>query len=172
MGGVYPKRSPGQAAVTGVASSPPPGTRLHFLSRIGFSTPTARRFSSNVANNSRPRAFRSYFFIKEKALGDTRIYEIDHININSRHVQHLPSHRGHRRIQQVQSPASSLMGKSFRPAYSIKWLAHTFYETSGLGTANYEPMVDDWILINWGLLPLFKRIAESAWTLVVLDVDG
>ena len=32
-------------------------TRLQFLSRIGFSIPTARRFSSNVAN-SRSRAFR------------------------------------------------------------------------------------------------------------------
>ena len=36
---------------------PPPGTCLQFLSRIGFSIPTARRFSSNVAN-SRSRAFR------------------------------------------------------------------------------------------------------------------
>ena len=34
-----------------------PGTCLQFLSRIGFSIPTARRFSSNVAN-SRSRAFR------------------------------------------------------------------------------------------------------------------
>ena len=31
-------------------SSLPPGTCLQFLSRIGFSIPTARRFSSNVAN--------------------------------------------------------------------------------------------------------------------------
>ena len=35
----------------------PPGTCLQFLSRIGFSIPTARRLSSNVAN-SRFRAFR------------------------------------------------------------------------------------------------------------------
>ena len=35
----------------------PPGTCLQFLSRIGFSIPTARRFSSNVTN-SRSRAFR------------------------------------------------------------------------------------------------------------------
>ena len=35
----------------------PPGTCLPFLSRIGFSIPTARRSSSNVAN-SRSRAFR------------------------------------------------------------------------------------------------------------------
>ena len=42
-----------------VSSLLPPGTYLQFLSRIGFSIPTARRFSSNVAiNNSRSRAFR------------------------------------------------------------------------------------------------------------------
>ena len=35
----------------------PPATCLQFLSRIGFSIPTARRFSSN-AGNSRPGAFR------------------------------------------------------------------------------------------------------------------
>ena len=47
---LYPQRSSGQAVVTGV-------TCLQFLSRIGSSIPTARRFSSNVAN-SRSRAFR------------------------------------------------------------------------------------------------------------------
>ena len=40
-----------------VSSLLPPGTCLQFLSRIGFSIPTAHRFSSNVAN-SRSRAFR------------------------------------------------------------------------------------------------------------------
>ena len=40
-----------------VSSLFPTGTCLQFLSRIGFSIPTARRFSSNVAN-SRSRAFR------------------------------------------------------------------------------------------------------------------
>ena len=35
----------------------PPGTCLYFLSRIGFSIPTARRFPSNAAN-LRSRAFR------------------------------------------------------------------------------------------------------------------
>ena len=40
----YPQRSCGQAVVTGVV---PLGTCLQFLSRIGFSIPTARRFSSN-----------------------------------------------------------------------------------------------------------------------------
>ena len=41
-----------------VSSLLPPGTCLQFLSRIGFSIPTAaRRFSWNVAN-SRSRAFR------------------------------------------------------------------------------------------------------------------
>ena len=38
-------------------SSLPPGACLKFLSRIGFSIPTARRFPSNVAN-PRSRAFR------------------------------------------------------------------------------------------------------------------
>ena len=41
-----------------VSSLVPPGTYVpSFLSRIGFSVPIARRFSSNVAN-SRSRAFR------------------------------------------------------------------------------------------------------------------
>ena len=40
-----------------VSSNLPPGTCLQFLSRIGFSIATARRFSSNVAI-SRSRAFR------------------------------------------------------------------------------------------------------------------
>ena len=35
-----------------VSSLLPPGTCLQFLSRIGFSIPTARRFSSNVARKS------------------------------------------------------------------------------------------------------------------------
>ena len=34
----------GQAVVTGVVPSLPPGFCLHFLSRIGFSNPIARRF--------------------------------------------------------------------------------------------------------------------------------
>ena len=51
----YPQRSSGQIVVKGVV----PSLRYvpSFLSRIGFSIPTARRFSSNVAN-SRSRAFR------------------------------------------------------------------------------------------------------------------
>ena len=55
-GKFYPQRSSGQAVVTGVVPSP---LRYvpSFLSRIGFSIPTARRFSSNVAN-SRSRSFR------------------------------------------------------------------------------------------------------------------
>ena len=50
----------------------PPGTCLQFLSRIGFSVPTARRLSSNVAN-SRPRAFRESIFYARK-----RTYEYVH----------------------------------------------------------------------------------------------
>ena len=60
----YPQRSSGQAVVTGVAPSPPQYVPW-FLSRIGFSIPTARRFSSNVAN-SRSRAFRWSIITKEK----------------------------------------------------------------------------------------------------------
>ena len=53
----YPQRSSGQAVVTGVLPSPPRYVPS-ILSRIGFSTPTARRFSSYIAN-SRSRAFRN-----------------------------------------------------------------------------------------------------------------
>ena len=49
VGGFYPQRASGQAVVTGVHPSPPPvRTCLYFLARMGFSIPTARRFSSNV----------------------------------------------------------------------------------------------------------------------------
>ena len=44
----------------------PPGTCLRFLSRIGFSIPTARRFSSSVAS-SRSRAFCQSFFYARKS---------------------------------------------------------------------------------------------------------
>ena len=56
----YPQRSSGQGRPWSqvlVSSLLPPGTCLRFSSRIGFSIPTARRSSSNVAN-SRSRAFR------------------------------------------------------------------------------------------------------------------
>ena len=43
----------------------PPSTCLYLLSCTGFSIPTARQFSSNVAN-SRSRAFRYHFFTQEK----------------------------------------------------------------------------------------------------------
>ena len=43
-----------------VSSLLPPGSYLQFLSRIGVSNPTARRFSSSVAN-SRSRAFRKSY---------------------------------------------------------------------------------------------------------------
>ena len=46
------KQTSGQAVVTGVYPSPPRCVPCFFLSRIGFiSIPTARRFSSNVANS-------------------------------------------------------------------------------------------------------------------------
>ena len=62
-------------------SSLPPGTCLQFLSRIGFSIPTARRLPSNVAN-SPFRAFRDSICAQEKVsteklssvLGEKRAY--------------------------------------------------------------------------------------------------
>ena len=54
----------GQAVVSGVAPSPARYVPS-FLSRIGFSIPTARRLSSNVAN-SRFRAFRESICAQEK----------------------------------------------------------------------------------------------------------
>ena len=61
----------------------PPGSCLQFLSRIGFSNPTARRFSSSVAN-SRPRAFRRSICAQEAptnlyeyALGGIQTHETD-----------------------------------------------------------------------------------------------
>ena len=67
----YPQRSSGQAVVTGVVPSPP-RYMPPFLSRIGFSIPTAGRFSSNVAinNSSRSRAFRQSI-IQEKVYTST-----------------------------------------------------------------------------------------------------
>ena len=53
---IYPQQPSGQAVVTGAFPSPLRHTPS-FLSRIGFSIPTARRLGSNVAN-SRPHAFR------------------------------------------------------------------------------------------------------------------
>ena len=61
----------GQAVVTGVVPSSPYSC-LQFLSRIGFSNPTARRLSSSVAN-SRYGAFRKSICAPEKVL--TNIYE-------------------------------------------------------------------------------------------------
>ena len=52
----YPQRASGQVVGTGVVASPPRYVPLFFV-RIGSSIPTARRFSSNVAN-LRSRAFR------------------------------------------------------------------------------------------------------------------
>ena len=61
----YPQRFSGQAVVTGVVPSHPRYVPS-FLSRIGFSIPTARRFSSNIAN-SRSRAFRYINFYARKS---------------------------------------------------------------------------------------------------------
>ena len=67
----YPQRSPGQAVVTGVVPSPPRYVPS-FLSRTGFSIPTARRFSSNVAT-SRSRAFRHNNFFNARRIPCVRV---------------------------------------------------------------------------------------------------
>ena len=59
-----------------VSSLLPPGTCLQFSSRIGFSIPTARRFSSNVAN-SRARAFRLSIFYARKS-PDEYVHSVMH----------------------------------------------------------------------------------------------
>ena len=61
----------GQAVVSGVVSSPPRYVPS-VLPRIGFSIPTACRFSSNVAN-SRSRAFRESIRAQEKV--SANLYE-------------------------------------------------------------------------------------------------
>ena len=49
-----------------VSSILPPGTCIQFFSRIGFSIPTARRYSSSVTN-SRSRASRLSLFYARKS---------------------------------------------------------------------------------------------------------
>ena len=69
-----------------VSSLLPPGSCLHFSSRIGCSNPTARRFFIECCyNNSRCLAFRKSICAQEKvptnfyecALGGARTYETD-----------------------------------------------------------------------------------------------
>ena len=75
---------------------PPPPVRAFFLSRVGFSIPPARRFSSNVAH-SRSRAFRINFSSKKKSLrASTRRDLNPQKNDIDRLEDHLPSHRGRR----------------------------------------------------------------------------
>ena len=54
-----------------VSSLSPPRTCLQFLSRLGFSIPTACRFSSNVTN-SRSRAFPLIIFFKQEKVPTNR----------------------------------------------------------------------------------------------------
>ena len=51
-----------------VSSLLPPGTYLQFLSHIGFTTPTARRLSSNIAKSSSRAFHQSTFLCKKKSL--------------------------------------------------------------------------------------------------------
>ena len=76
-----------------VSSLFPPGVCLHLVSRIGFSIPTARRFSSNVTTHALALSATQFSCKKspyEHALGETRTQEID----LSRHADHLPRRRG------------------------------------------------------------------------------
>ena len=96
----YPQRSSGQADVTGVVPFPPRYVPS-FLSRIGFNIPTARRFSSNVAN-SRSRDFRLSILLQEKVptsicTGERWSREI----IFCRREDSLPSHRGRGHLKNV-----------------------------------------------------------------------
>ena len=54
-----------------------PAVSASILSRMGFSIPTARRLSSNVAN-SRYRAFRycNRFFFQEKVVSSTYVHSV------------------------------------------------------------------------------------------------
>ena len=56
-----------------VSSLLPPGSRLQFLLRMSFSNPTARRFSSSVAN-SRTRASRKSICTQQEKV-PTNLYE-------------------------------------------------------------------------------------------------
>ena len=75
----------GQAVVSGVAPSPPRYVPS-ILSRIGFSIPTAHRFSSNVAK-SRSRAFRESICAQEKA--PRNLYEYAHGGIRTHAIDLL-----------------------------------------------------------------------------------
>ena len=91
-GRFYPQRSPGQAVVQpwsqGVYPSPPPVRAFIFLSRTGFSIPTARRFSSNAAN-SRSRDFPLIIVYARKG-------RYEHALVKTRtHVIELDSHADH-----------------------------------------------------------------------------
>ena len=88
----------------------PPGFRLQFLSRIGFSNPTARRFSSSVAN-SRSRAFRKTICAAHKKKSQ-RIYtsmhltglELTKLTYTRLEDNNLIRHRGDRLMLVVRCP--------------------------------------------------------------------
>ena len=67
----YPQRSSWQAVVTGVV--PSPWYVPSFLSSIGFSFSTARRFSSNVANSG-SRAFRQWISTQGNVPASTDVH--------------------------------------------------------------------------------------------------
>ena len=71
--------------VTGVILSTPPGPSLQYVSRIGFSNPTARRFFTRVLLTHALALSASQFVLKKKsqriyyeyALGGARTHETD-----------------------------------------------------------------------------------------------
>ena len=86
---LYPQRFSGLAVVTVVVPSLPRYVPS-FLSRVGFSIPTARRFLSNVAN-SRSRASSPYEYVHS-----VRIELAKLILVGTRITLSIPSHRGRR----------------------------------------------------------------------------
>ena len=70
-----------------VSSLSPPGTCLQFWSRIGLSIPTARRFSSNVAN-SHSRAFRKSIARKKSCCIKSMYGQMYHFNTKFKQLRY------------------------------------------------------------------------------------
>ena len=87
-----------------VSSLSPPGTCVHFLSSIGFSIPTTRRFSPNVANSCSRACFQEHLCKKTSlrtgALDDNWNHDIHF----STHEDCLANNRGRRWMVPKSSP--------------------------------------------------------------------
>ena len=91
-----------------VSSLLPPGSCLHFLSRIGFSNPTARRFFIECCYNSRSRAFRQSICAQEKFPTNLHEYALGGFELTkptyTRLEDTLIRHRGDRHIYKTAAP--------------------------------------------------------------------